>query len=71
MLIQEESFDALIGFLIGLKVCSEREASDMLRSLAQRLDDHADGKTDTEYAVHRPEMREAAARLRECAGALT
>lgn len=70
MLIQEESFDALIGFLISKKVCSVSEASELLRSLARRLDDHADGKTDTEYAVHRLEMREQAARLRERAVAL-
>ncbi len=63
MLIQEETFNALIGFLIDRKVCSESEASVMLRSLAQRLRDHADGKTDTDYAVHRSEMLEHVSRL--------
>jgi hypothetical protein len=64
MLIAEECFDAITDLLIASKAVSAREAEAMLGSLASRLADHANGKTDTDYVVHPNEMDEQAARLK-------
>jgi len=69
MLVLEECFDAIVNLLVASKAVSAREAGVMLDSLALRLTDHADGKTDTDYVVHRSEMREQAFRLKQRASA--
>lgn len=64
MLIVEECFDAIVDLLVASKAVSAREAGVMLGSLASRLTDHAEGKTDTDYVVHRKEMDEQVQRLK-------
>jgi hypoxanthine phosphoribosyltransferase len=64
MLIVDECFDAITDLLIASKAVSAREAEAMLGSLASRLADHANGKTDTDYIVHRKEMDEQVLRLK-------
>jgi hypothetical protein len=64
MLIAEECFDAITDLLIASKAVSAREAEAMLGSLASRLADHANGRTDTDYVVHRKEMDEQVLRLK-------
>lgn len=69
MLIVEEAMDAIVDLLVASKAVSARDAGVMLCSLASRLTDRADGKLETDWAVHPPEMREQAERLRCRAGA--
>lgn len=69
MLIAEECFDAIVDLLVTSKAVSAREAGVMLGSLASRLADHADGKTETDWIVHSTEMREQAFRVRQRANA--
>jgi hypothetical protein len=69
MLIVEECFDAIIDLLVASKAVSAREAGVMLGSLASRLIDHAEGKTETDWIVHKSEMREQAFRVRQRANA--
>ena len=70
MLIVEESIDAIIGLLVTSKAVSAKDAGVMIGSLASRLEDHAEGKIETDWAVHAPEMREQAARLSARAAAI-
>lgn len=63
MLILEECFDAITDLLIASKAVSAREAGVMLDSLASRLAHHASGQSDTDWAVHGPELEDQAARL--------
>ena len=65
MLILEECFDAIVDLLVASKAVSAREAGVMLGSLALRLTEHAEGKTDTVWAVDPTELMEQAARLAE------
>lgn len=65
MLIAEECFDAIVDLLVTSKAVSAREAGVMLGSLASRLTDHAEGRTDTDWIVHRQEMLEQACRVRQ------
>lgn len=69
MLIAEECFDAIIDLLVASKAVSAREAGVMLGSLALRLADHAEGRTDTDWIVHKTEMRDQAYRVRQRANA--
>lgn len=69
MLIAEECFDAIIDLLVASNAVSAREAGVMLGSLALRLTDHAEGKIESDYVVHEPEMREQAFRVRRRANA--
>lgn len=63
MLILEETTDALLALLIASKAVSASEAGVMLNSLASRLTHHATGTSETDWAIHGPELLEQAARL--------
>lgn len=70
MLIFEEAFDAITNLLIASKAASACEAGIMLESLASRLMHHASGHSDTDWAVHGPELADQAARLQTRAAML-
>lgn len=63
MLIAEECFDAIVQMLIDAGLVSKGCAAVMLDRLSTKLSLHANGGTETQWAIRRPELLDQSTRL--------
>lgn len=61
--LHAETFETLVALLVSAEVIPAERASDMISSLATKLEGHAAGHA--EFQVHGPELRMQAERLRQ------